>query len=670
MKTASTTRDEFTSTSRRSFLKVGSLGLAGAGLSSSLPLETIVSAGPQQTPRGRAPIPDRATVKADGEWQEALVPDTLDLAQRAELSVNVLTRNVEPKNLYSVYQMLRLTAPELPERRAATLLWNGTAKNARTLPWMRTMCGSTAGLETEYEMMRVLNAAVDRGGQVRYVPVLTAPDEVGGDLVREGGGARVPIADSTANPIVNALVLLGMDMWQRRDGNPAWTDRIRLIGEGLRKIALQSEDRAYYPLECGYDTNGTWRVLRKGHLLPYTPPEEPMFDQQGAEGAVKIQNCRQLAALVRHYQITGDQRSLEMSRKLARFILKPTMWIDASDQGIAGHEHALWEGHFHGNMYTLHMLANLAAVDDDPWLRRFIQEGYHQGQRYGVTAIGWFPAWTHPKPGSPWGKGRPPAQHNNRTEGCAVSDMVVLGVKMTDAGLGDYWDDVDAIVRNHLVEQQFVDLDLMRKCGDGSTTHDVILSRFIGGFGSAHPTANLPRVAGCCTANCAVGLYYVWHGITRFSGGVATVNLFLNRASTWMDVDSYLPYEGKVVLRNKRAHTALVRVPGWLRTAHITSTLNGMAVQPGRSGAFLLFPNLQPRDEIRLVFPVRDSVEEYTVAGQKYRLTLRGTTIVDISPRPEEPGVYPTYLREHMKATRAPMVRARRFIPRDVLPLF
>ena len=27
-------------------------------------------------------------------------------------------------------------------------------------------------------------------------------------------------------------------------------------------------------------------------------------------------------------------------------------------------------------------------------------------------------------------------------------------------------------------------------------------------------------------------------------------NLLLNRASPWMDIDSYIPYEGKVVLKN------------------------------------------------------------------------------------------------------------------------
>ena len=59
------------------------------------------------------------------------------------------------------------------------------------------------------------------------------------------------------------------------------------------------------------------------------------------------------------------------------------------------------------------------------------------------------------------------------SEGCGVADMIRLAVKLTDAGLGDYWDDVDSIVRNHGTEQQFIDLGPMRKfAGHGTKRRD------------------------------------------------------------------------------------------------------------------------------------------------------------------------------------------------------
>ena len=42
------------------------------------------------------------------------------------------------------------------------------------------------------------------------------------------------------------------------------------------------------------------------------------------------------------------------------------------------------------------------------------------------------------------------------------------------------------------------------------------------------------------------------------------MNLLLNRASPWLDVDSYLPYEGKMVIRNKTCERVSIRIPSWV----------------------------------------------------------------------------------------------------------
>jgi hypothetical protein len=196
-----------------------------------------------------------------------------------------------------------------------------------------------------------------------------------------------------------------------------------------------------------------------------------------------------------------------------------------------------------------------------------------------------------------------------------------------------------------------------------------MLSRFLGGFGVAQPTFNRPQVNGCCSANGAIGLYYAWHGITRFNEGIATVNLFLNRASSWMDVDSYLPYEGKVVLHNKKAHTVMVRLPRWLHGKQVRSTVSGRAAQPAQAGAYLVFQQLKSNDEIRLEFPVAESADEYTIAGTRYRLSFRGSTIIDISPRAEAPATYPIFQRNYMMSGKARMKTVKRFVANHILPL-
>ena len=53
----------------------------------------------------------------------------------------------------------------------------------------------------------------------------------------------------------------------------------------------------------------------------------------------------------------------------------------------------------------------------------------------------------------------------------------------------------------------------------------------------------------------------------------------------------------------------------------------------------------------------------------KYRFTLRGSTVMDIEPRPKHPGLIPLYQRAQFTAPKAQMHTVRRFVPNKVLPV-
>jgi len=152
---------------------------------------------------------------------------------------------------------------------------------------------------------------------------------------------------------------------------------------------------------------------------------------------------------------------------------------------------------------------------------------------------------------------------------------------------------------------------------------------------------------------------------------VATVNLFLNRVSPWMNVASWLPYEGKVELTNKQAHTADVRIPGWLELDDVKASINGRPVEPSRAGHHLIFRKLKPGDIIRLEFAQPESIDQYFVPSNQRKLAihLRGSTVLDLSPRDHDPTVIPMMMRDHMKADKAPMHTVRRFASDNILPL-
>ena len=53
-------------------------------------------------------------------------------------------------------------------------------------------------------------------------------------------------------------------------------------------------------------------------------------------------------------------------------------------------------------------------------------------------------------------------------EMCTVGDMNYLAVKLSQLGVGDYWEDVDRYTRNQLVEGQVTDADKLRRAAAAS----------------------------------------------------------------------------------------------------------------------------------------------------------------------------------------------------------
>jgi hypothetical protein len=305
---------------------------------------------------------------------------------------------------------------------------------------------------------------------------------------------------------------------------------------------------------------------------------------------------------------------------------------------------------------------------EDLRILEFVQRAYEYTWTLGIPRMGWVNCY----PGA-----------INLCEGCALGDLVALGVRLTDAGLGDYWDAVDAVVRNQLVEQQMIRADLLERISaagperpknkrspyQNQELNQDVIRRSLGIFGGTASPTSIPGTSSmtCCTSNGTQGLYYAWEAAVREKGDSAQVNLLLNRASKLIDVDSYLPYEGKVVIHNKGVRRLAVRIPSWVSRREVRAEVAGKVCSLNWVGNYLVFDNLQGSNLITLTFPIKETTARYTVnartpAEQAYTCTFRGGTLVDISPRDQSPTSYPFYQRQHLRQTKAPMKIVERFV--------
>ena len=369
------------------------------------------------------------------------------------------------------------------------------------------------------------------------------------------------------------------------------------------------------------------------------------------------------------YRVTGYGPALELSRGLARWALAR---LYNREDGRQDH----W--HFHLGCVALMAVCEYGYAADDREVLERVDACYRWLREMGDPLVGFYPEYL---PGYETYLER----QGNTVEICEVADMVFLALYLTRAGIGDYWDDVDRWMRNMYAEGQMLSADFLDRIPESyfrteplSKPHMVtenVAEQSAGSFfgwmrandGLAieqteeGPKLKAQSIMHCCTGNGARTLYFVWDSIVTKEADEVRVNLLLNRASEWLDVDSYLPVEGKVVLHIKDAPRVSVRIPEWCDPADVSASVGDRPRRTVVQGRSVRVGWLNPGDEVVLRFPVPERWIPRVIGEMPYKLTLRGSNVVDIEPE----GVgYPLYKNQPT----GKLVKKTRFVP-EIRPI-
>jgi len=611
------------------------------------------------------------------ERYQAVVPDTLDLAERAALAVNALTGSADPNRNHETAACATMC------RRPPYLSYRGGAgchpKVVQVLPMMRIMSGSALRADYDEATAELAVSRVEKDG-LWWLKADEAPWD------------KALYKQDFHQPTPHNRLLIALLERHQLDGNARWLELAGRMAEGLTRVVRWTKDRAWVGENLTREGKWIWPGpgydVAKGQELK-TEPE--------ASAATVYASGNNLRGLARWYAVSGDPKVRAVADGVARHIMRgfstQSMDVDDWPSMIAGREHGFWAGHFHS--YTMGMigLAEYAVATRNQDAARCLRGFYDYARLHGIARMGFFPANIGTvKFVRDVCRGYYGPQAGQCAEGCGIGDMVYLATLLSEAGLADCWEDVDQYVRNQLVEHQWTDRALMEQVVRAHEKYtpdplyqiagDDVLDRLVGGFSSiTDPTWNVAWYTQCCNANVPHGMYKAWSAIIRPQGedGVQ-VNLLLNRASPWMDVDSYLPYEGKVALKNKTARSASVRIPRWVNRGAVRCRVGGVERTAVWLNNYLLVRGLAPQDVVTIEFPMVETVERYTekIYETEFTLRLKGNTVVDISPRRDRPyriadamddggrfpvnTGYPIYRRDHYKADKAPLKTVDRYV--------
>jgi hypothetical protein len=440
--------------------------------------------------------------------------------------------------------------------------------------------------------------------------------------------------------------LLAMTLWYERDKNPFWHDRAERMINRFRELAVDKGDYAYFPRP----------FIHPGFLTPGETPDPNVSDISS-----HFTHLGAIHGMSRYYRVTGYEPALQLAGKLSHYMKDHSGHYDA--EGRAPNQH------FHGSTCTLLAMLEYATLARDEALLEFVRKSYEWHRTVGSALVGFFPEAVR--------------QDYPTSESCEIANMIDLAVRLSQLGVGDYWDDADRYLRNQFAENQLTHGVWMQQISDQSpempvtyrdTSIDVVRSN-IGGFAGwsvgndfiREPVGPLPRgfvFMHCCTGNSTRALYYAWQGILDFTGDKLRVNLPLNRASRWADVHSFIPFEGRVDIILKQGCNVSVRVPEWVQKTAVAVSVGGESRPVRWNGQYLEVGQGRPQEKVSVTFPLEERTQREIIGAKEYMLTLKGNDVVAIDPA----GKYcPYYQREKYRKGEVQWKNVERFVSDETL---
>ena len=628
-----------TQVERRTFLKMAAGVAAGSSAHAATAAESNSAPAGKQKRKIVYINPKVPSIKLpayEGQRYEAVVPDTLDLAERAALGVHGLTGPLDPDADYELYWYAVF-------RRNPPIMWHNFNDTVQiqfqeSLPLMRLASGSHQNEQVDQRWMEVVIQMQGPDGLLYHTrigrPWATAR------IIREQAGSPPP-GDHFAVAYLNGWMLAAIALYYETTGDEQWRKLGEKVVDGLTKQAIHRADYAYF-------TKGIFGI---------NEVSDPNVPQESIDPWMNATFAWISVPLAQFHRATGYRPALDLSGKLARYtrfhggMFQP----DGEFVGIGMH--------FHGHLYPLLGMLEYGMAAGDREMIEFVEKGY----QFALTktnmnsVVGYVPE----------------ATGGTFSETCGVADMIHLALKLSLAGAGDYWDDADRWTRNQLAENQLTSTDWVYEMvkdmpAQPNPTNitraycctEKVLERCLGCFGG-RPSANDWEPPGggdimhCCTGTGTRAIYYVWENILHCKDGKLKVNLLMNRASPWADVDSFIPYEGRVDVKLKTACELSVRIPEWVSSQQTRCELNGKKHSLSWDGRYAVVGKVDPNDVATLWFPISERTDVVRIMGKDYTLIRKGNDVVHIDP----PGKYcPLYQREKYRDNKVRTKTVERFV--------
>ena len=438
----------------------------------------------------------------------------------------------------------------------------------------------------------------------------------------------------TANMFDQRSVLHGLMSWYFENEEQEPLLLIKKLLKGLINIGVEREDYICYPF-MNYKPGMEYpkEIFNKNGFL---------VDPAHYGGGVLIE------PLAIFYEKTRDEDALYLLKKLTKFIVYHSQSYD-EDGSFKSKGRYNDDGHFHSKMGTAAGIIRYAICIDDKELLEWADRVYLWARSMGGSS-GWFPEGVAEV-------GKPALDPEfeqtigtfKHSEICCTTDMIHCAVYLSKCGFRDYWDHAEGYL-NFLLKAQINDVSWAKEVTDRPDTDQYsyrdIPNRYKGAFtGRAQPNdlTNFGKIdtMACCCAAGSVGLYRLWDNTITTEAGKTYINFFISKETPDLDIFSFAPDEGKMVLKIKKDMHLLIRIPKWLDISRTKITKDERSYYFSQENGYIDLQIANKGISIEMEFPLSERVISETIAEDEYKITWKAGRVIMIDPIGQYMPFYP-----------------------------
>ncbi len=446
-------------------------------------------------------------------------------------------------------------------------------------------------------------------------------------LGRQGAGGlfyndQAPDGTGVADTFCQGRALLALTTWFAATGDAEIETRLQWLVDGLAAIATTVDDYSFYP---GIKYLDGWRDYA------LTPDE-------AYDGLANYGYASQCALpLLEYHALSGHTPALALAGRLLRHFVVHAGLVSA-------------EGHFAGETHASGYLPMAiaaarygAATDDETYIDW--ADRLYRWVRANSSSFGWVPG--------PLGLGAAyferwyGAPTRRTCETCSLADALELAITLAHLGHAEYWDDVERLARNQLLQNQYGASDVVLRATGCAEAAPSVCTALAGAWESfalpyrllARPD-DRPLVEGCCSASGARALCQVWEQALEQRGGTLFVHLGLTRESPWARVTAHEPAAGQLDVVPHQPLALRLRVPSWAPPDSVTLWVDGAQRDARRASGYVVVDEVPAGATVSLRYALTEREEGFAVNGETMLAYWRGGTVLDVLP---DQGPLPIY---------------------------